>query len=224
MSRAGETCIAPVGGAPSRVFGPRFPAVALRMRARGQKGTGPYLGHPLTWVELLGVPISAPPLTSWASHFTSLGSVSSPAGLLDGHTCLVDRMCPVNEIVCYYAVISIVLTHLLPPVTLCYSPDLTVAQRGEATYSRSHRWRNGDSHLGLMSSVTVTTFSWPLGSVSSGQWLEERAQSRKLESHPLKKEGRRGGHAQAVHLAEEEAGGDAISAWPAQNRGRLCLL
>lgn len=74
-------------------------------------------------------------------------------------------MCPVNETVCYYAVISIVLTHLLPPVTLCYYADLTVAQRGEAAYSRSHRWRNGESNLGLMCSVTVTAFSWPLRSV-----------------------------------------------------------
>lgn len=58
-------------------LGSRFPAGALLMRTRWQKGTAPYPGYLSTWAESFGVQISAPPLTICASHFTSLGSVSS---------------------------------------------------------------------------------------------------------------------------------------------------
>lgn len=53
-------------------FGSRFPAGALLMRTGWQKGTVPF------WA--VGVQISAPALTSWASYFTSLGLVSSEKG------------------------------------------------------------------------------------------------------------------------------------------------
>lgn len=79
MSRAGKTCVSGRGTESMRL-GPGFLLyVALLMSTGGQKGTAPYLGYLLTWAELFGVPISAPPLTRWASHFTSLGSVFSPA-------------------------------------------------------------------------------------------------------------------------------------------------
>lgn len=81
------------------MFGSRSPAVALLMRTGRQKGTAPYLGYLLTWAELFGGPILVPPLTSWASHFTSLGSVFSLVGLVNGHKSLVDHRCPVKEIV-----------------------------------------------------------------------------------------------------------------------------
>lgn len=78
------------------------------MRTGWQKGTAPPLGYLLTQVLSLGVQLLAPPPTSWAGQFISLGRVlvrhnlASPAGLLNELvyvTCLVDYMHQVNEIV-----------------------------------------------------------------------------------------------------------------------------